>query len=182
MPTDRWTISNTTSVNNTRISGNSAFLEITASTSQFQEFEHLGIRHISNASEVNFRAHPKLGVYGAYRFSRRRIQTRESFHFPDFDFEVDLSSRKATSTRASAGFAGVPGESCGYRSTRSSARRTCRLPPRSERKFHSETVRVQWRRNGFLLGGNFKSRENDNSATLITHSSVGGTTASTARG
>ena len=73
MPTDRWTITNTTSVNNTRISGNSAFLEVTASTSQFQEFEHLGIRHISNASEVNFRAHPTFGVYGAYRFSPARI-------------------------------------------------------------------------------------------------------------
>ncbi len=173
MPTDRWTISNTTSVNNTRISGNSAFLEVTASTSQFQEFEHLGIRHISNASEVNFRAHPKFGVYGAYRFSRRRIQTRESFHFPDFDFEVDLFEQKSDINSGVGGFRWRPRRELRVSFDAEYGEADLPFTPRSERKFHSETVRVQWRKNGFLLGGSFKSCENDNSATLITHSSVG---------
>ena len=172
MPTDRWTISNTTSVNNTRISGDSTFVEVTASTNRFQDFEHLGIRHISNASEVNFQAHRKFGLYGAYRFSRRRIQSRENFFTTGFDFVGELFEQSSDINSGVGGFRWRPRPELRVSFDAEFGKADLPFTPRSDREFHSETVRVQWRKNGFLLGGSFKSRENDNSAMLINHSTT----------
>ena len=172
MPADRWTISNTTSVNNTRISGDAAFVEVTASTNQYQDFEHLGIRHITNASEVNLRAHRKLGLYGAYRFSRRRIQTRENFFTTGFDFIGDLFEQSSDINSGVGGFRWRPRPELRVSFDAEFGKADLPFTPRSEKQFHSETLRLQWRKKGFLLGGSFKSRDNDNSATLINHSST----------
>ena len=171
MPTDQWTISNTTSINNTRISGDSVFLEITNNESQLTSFESLGIRHITNASEVNFRPHRKFGVYGAYRFSRRRIQTRENFIFPGGTFATDPFEQSNDINSAVAGFRWLP--ISGMRVSFDAEVGQADLPftPRNDKDFHSETVRVQYRKKGFTIGGRFKSRNNNNAASLINHSS-----------
>ncbi len=171
MPTDQWTISNTTSVNNTRIGGDSVFLELTSNENRLTSFEFLGIRHITNASEVNFRPHRTFGLYGAYRFSRRRIQTRENFIFPGGTFSTDLFEQNNEINSAVGGFRWFPVS--GLRVSFDAELGEADLPftPRSDKDFHSETVRVQYRKKGFTLGGSFKSRDNDNSASLINHSS-----------
>ncbi|MDA1315929.1 MAG: hypothetical protein O2968_21610 [Acidobacteria bacterium] len=171
MPTERWTISNTTSVNNTRIGGDSVFLELTSNESRLTSFEFLGIRHITNASEVNFRPHRTFGLYGAYRFSRRRIQTRENFLFPGGSFATDLFEQSNDIKSAVGGFRWFPVS--GLRVSFDAEVGKAELPftPRSDKDFHSETLRAQYRKKGFTLGGSFKSRDNSNAASLINHSS-----------
>ena len=46
------------------------------------------------------------------------------------------------------------------------------LTPVSGRKFHTENARAQYRNKGLVLSANFQSRINDNSATMINHSST----------
>ena len=171
MPTEQWTLSNTTSVNNTRIGGDSVFLELTSNENRLTSFEFLGIRHITNASEVNFRPHPTFGVYGAYRFSTRRIQTRENFIFPGGTFATDLFEQNNDINSAVGGFRWFPVG--GLRVSFDAEFGEADLPftPRSDKDFHSETFRVRYRKKGFVLGGSFKSRDNSNAASLINHSS-----------
>jgi hypothetical protein len=172
LPNDRWTISNTTAVNNTRISGDAAFVEATVFTSQFVEFEELAMRHVSNATEVNFRPLRQLGLYGAYRYSTRRIQTRQLFQFPASEFEMEPFEQNNGINSGVAGFRWQPVR--GLRVSFDAEAGNADLPftPLSSKKFHAETARVQWRKDRFSIGASFKSRENDNSASLINHSST----------
>jgi hypothetical protein len=172
LPNDRWTISNTTAVNNTRISGDAAFVETTVFTNQFVEFEELTMRHISNATELNFRPVRQLGFYGAYRYSTRRIQTRQLFQFPASEFEIEPFEQNNGINSAVAGFRWQPAR--GLRVSIDAEAGNADLPftPLSSKKYHAETARVQWRKDRFSVGASFKSRENDNSASLINHSST----------
>ncbi len=172
MPNEKLTLSNTTAFNNTRISGDASFLEVTSFSNQFAQFEHLGIRHLTNASEINFRPRPKIGLYGAYRFSRRRIETRDSFTFGSNTFRSPLATQDNDIHSGVAGFRWRPAPAWRISFDTEIGRADLPFTPRSDRKFHSETVRMQWRRKGFRLSGRLKSRENNNSASLINHSST----------
>ena len=44
--------------------------------------------------------------------------------------------------------------------------------PVSEREFHTERGRIQWRKDGLVLGFQFKNAVNDNGTSLINHSST----------
>src|SRR5262249_41367608 len=82
-PGERWSFSNTTSINQTRISGDTAFVELRSPVSPADPgrneffFDLLSIRLISNGTDVNFRPAKALGFYGGYHYSIRRIQSRE---------------------------------------------------------------------------------------------------------
>ncbi len=172
LPNGHWTISNTIAVNNTRISGDAAFVEATVFTTQFVKFEELAMRHVSNATEVNFRPLKQLGLYGAYRYSTRRIQTRQLFQFPASEFEIAPFEQCNGINSGVAGFRWQPVR--GLRVSFDAEAGNADLPfaPLSSKTFHAETARVRWRNDQFSIGASFKSRENDNSASLINHSST----------
>ena len=170
MPSDPWTITNTTSINNSRIAGDAALFEMSLFTTESIRLEELGVRHISNATEVNFRPVPKFGLYGAYRFSTRRIRTREFFQFPGSDFEVPTADQENDIHSGVGGFRWRPIRGLRISFDAEVGRADRPLTPISEREFHNETARVQWRKKAFVFGASFKSAVNDNSASLINHS------------
>ena len=170
MPSDSWTITNTTSINNSRIGGDAALFETSLFTTEFLRLEELGVRHISNATEVNFRPVPKFGLYGAYRFSTRRIRTRELFQFPGSDFEVPTADQENDIRSGVGGLRVHPVRGLRISFDAEVGRADRPLTPISEREFHNEAARVQWRKKGFVFGTSFKSAVNDNSASLINHS------------
>jgi len=80
-PTDRLTIVNNTSVNDSRTVGDSAYTEfnnLTGSTATVN-FRYLGVRMVANTTDVNFRLTNWLGVYAGYGYSDRLITTIEGF-------------------------------------------------------------------------------------------------------
>ncbi len=170
MPSAPWTITNTTSINNSRIGGDAALFETSLFTTEFLRLEELGVRYISNATEVNFRPVPKFGLYGAYRFSTRRIRTREFFQFPGSDFEVPTADQENDIHSGVGGFRWRPIRGLRISFDAEVGRADRPLTPISEREFHNETGRVQWRKKAFVFGASFKSAVNDNSASLINHS------------
>ena len=170
MPSDPWTITNTTSINNSRITGDTALFEMSLFTTESIRLEELGVRHISNATEVNFRPVPKFGLYGAYRFSTRRIRTREFFRFPGSDFEVPTADQENDIHSGVGGFRWRPIRGLRISFDAEVGRADRPLTPISEREFHNETARVQWRKKAFVFGASFKTAVNDNSASLINHS------------
>ena len=52
MPSDPWTITNTTSINNSRIGGDAALFETSLFTNEFMRLEELGVRHISTRISI----------------------------------------------------------------------------------------------------------------------------------
>ena len=172
MPSEKWTITNTTAINNTRILGQASFLETSLFTNEFIQFEELGVRHISNATEANFRPVPRFGLYGVYRFSTRRVRAREAFRFPSFEFSTPLAGQDNEIHSGGGGFRWQPVRRLrvSFDAEAGSADRP--FTPVSEREFHTERGRVQWRKDGLVLGFQFKNAVNDNGASLINHSST----------
>ena len=173
LPTEKWTVTNTTSLNNLRILGESSFLETSLFTNEFIQFEELGIRHISNATELNFRPVRELGLYGAYRFSRRRVRSREALFFPGFEFGLPLVGRDNGIHSGGGGFRWRPARGLRVSFDAEKGRADRPFTPVSEKEFHTENARVQWRKDGFGVGFQFKNQANNNGASLLGHSAKG---------
>ena len=83
LPGKRLTLVNTTSVYNTNIDGDAAFLQFDNGSleADAQPFRFLGIRTVTNATDLTWRAKRWLGLYGGYHFSNRLIRYPETFAF-----------------------------------------------------------------------------------------------------
>jgi hypothetical protein len=171
LPSAKWTITNTTAANNTRIRGQSAFVEATVFTNQYVSFEQLGIRFLSNATEANYRPLREIGLYGAYRFSSRRIRTDSTVVFPDFDFREPLLESRNEVHSGAAGFRWLPANGVRVTLDAEVGRADQPLAALSSRKFHTEKARIQWRRGGLILSTNVQNALNYNPISLVDHSS-----------
>lgn len=171
LPSMKWTVTNTTAVSSTRITGGASFLEVTQFTNQFLEFEDLGIRHVTNATEVNFRPVKQVGLYGAYRLSERRVETRTAFEFPSFEFEEPLAGVDNTVHTGAGGIRLMPAKGIRASFDAEVGRADQPLTPTSNKNFHNESVRFQWRGNGTTLTAHFKNRINNNPTALVEYSS-----------
>ncbi len=76
-PTDRLTISNNTSVNSQRMSGDSVYSEVYTGLNlgSTLSFQYLGVRTVDNASDIDYRVSKWLGVYAGYHYSDRLVST-----------------------------------------------------------------------------------------------------------
>ncbi len=171
LPVPRWTVTNTTAFHNTRIDGQASFLEIGLYRNEYLRFNRLGIRRISNATEANFRPVKQVSLYGAYRSSARRVQAADALRFPDFEFANELTATGNDVHSGAGGFRWVPDASLRASFDFEVGRADRPLTPTSERRFHNESARVRWRRNGLFLTGFVRNRVNDNPTELLAHSS-----------
>lgn len=171
LPSLRWTITNTTAVNSTRIRGGASFLEITSFTNQLVRFEDLDIRHVTNATEASFRPIEALSVYGAYRYSGRRIGTRSAFEFPEFAFEEELVEVNNTVHSGAAGVRWLLRKQLRASFDFEIGRADQPLTPVSDRNFHNESARLQWRQPNWTVTGFFANRINQNPSALTEYSS-----------
>ncbi len=173
-PGQRWTFSNTSSVNQSRISGASAFIEVRQPLSPSDPgisqyfFDILGIRLLSNSTDVSFRPTKKIGFYGGYHYSIRRVESRDILQnisgvpgdVPLFSFQNVLQSGLAgirirplppltMLLDVEYGSAGMP------------------FTPVSEKRYHAETIKAQWKRKAWLMTASFKEYHNRNDAPPV---------------
>ncbi len=85
-PTDGLTIVNNTAVNSNRISGNSSYSEVATGVNLGTTlyFRYLGIRTVSNLTDVNYRVATWIGFYSGYHYSDRLVRTIEGSSLPGF--------------------------------------------------------------------------------------------------
>ena len=171
LPTPRWTVTNTTAFHNTRIDGDASFVEIGFFRDEYLRFSHLGIRRLSNASEVNYRALKEVSLYGAYRFSTRRTRSSDALRYPDFEFGRELEAVDNKLRSGAAGVRWLPGRNVRASFDFEVGRADRPLTPTSERRFHNQSARVRWRARDFTVSAYFKNRANDNPTELLAYSS-----------
>src|SRR5207248_36368 len=77
---------NNTSINNLRISGPSSYTDIVngSDPGQTLNFRYLGIRTVTNSTDVNYRVKDWIGFYAGYRYTDRLVRTIEGFSIPAF--------------------------------------------------------------------------------------------------
>ncbi len=173
-PVEPVTFSNTTSVNQTRITGDTAFSEFRQPLNRLDPgrndyfFDFLGIRHIANLTDVNYRPWKSAGFYGGYQYSIRRIQSREMVEDASGPPPVlPLDTFENTTHAVLGGIRLRPAAPLTLLLDAEYGSADQPFTPVSEKKYHGETARAEYRYKGLLLAGSFKAYRNRNAPPLI---------------
>ena len=175
-PTKKLTIVNNTSVDNLRISGNSAYTDVSNGINPGEtiNFRHLGIRMVTNMTDVNYQVKNWIAVYGGYGYTDRLVTTIEGFQLAAFpstapDAEYENSNHLNTGTigirarlwkRLTASVEGSIG------------RANNPLTPVSDRNYDTINGRIDYRTRKVQLSTSYKQYYNVNApVTLSAYSS-----------
>ncbi len=84
-PTERLTVVNNTSVSSNRIDGQSTLSELNTGLDLGTtiRFRYLGIRTLTNSTDVNYRVRDWIGFYAGYHYADRLVRTEEVPSFTD---------------------------------------------------------------------------------------------------
>jgi len=170
-PRERISLTNHTAFHNTRMEGDNTYREFSNSQALLRSlnFSLLGIRTISNSTDLNVRASRWLGLFTGYRFSSRRI---ESIQQSDFGFGVESLAAKQTNN-LHAGAAGIrllPARGVRVNIEGEIGRADRPFFPISDRNYHTASGRVQYRAGQISLSAAAKLLYNTNSVSLTAHS------------
>ena len=174
-PSDRLSVVNNTSVYTTRIDGDSAYTDVNNSmaAATVVYFRFLGIRTITNSTDVNYRATPMVSFYGGYHYSTRLIRSIETFNLPSIPGLGDNVTARQDN-HVNSGLAGIrlkPIKPLTISLDGELSRADRPFAPISDRNFHALRGRVQYKAKTLLLSGNYRQNYNTNSVTLSTYSS-----------
>ena len=167
-PTDKLTVVNNTSVHDTRIVGDSNFIELNNATgaSASVNFEYLAIRTVANATDLNYRLTNWVGFFAGYHYSDRWISTIDGFAVtgPLTDFPY------ARSDHMNSGTVGVqlrPMKPLTIRLDGEVGHDNQPLTPISEHNYHTLGSRVDYRTRQLQLWATYSQVYNVNAPTPL---------------
>ena len=166
-PTTRLTIVNNTSVSNLRIAGPSSYTEFVngASSGETLFFRFLGIRLVTNSTDLNYRVKPWAGFYAGYSYTDRQVHTVEGFSLPAFPGSADTGVFD-TANHLHSGVAGVrfrPVKPLSASVETEIGRADHPLTPVSDRNYHSLGGRIDYRTRKLQLSTQYRQFYNVNS-------------------
>ncbi|PWU01168.1 MAG: hypothetical protein C5B51_23405 [Terriglobia bacterium] len=174
-PTDRLTIVNNSSVHSTRIDGFSSYTEFNNGLNfgATVNFRYLGIRTVSNATDINYRVTNWIGFFAGYHYSDRAIKTIDGFSFAG-PFDDTVYTRGNLLHAGTLGVQIRPMKPLTVRLGGEVGRANHPLTPASERDYHTLNGRVDYRLRKVQLSASYRQVYNVNSpvpySTFSSHS------------
>lgn len=173
-PTERLTIVNNTSVYTTRISGDSAYLQLNNAleTQNLLFFQFLGIRTITNSTDATYRFSPVFSLFAGYHYSTREIRSIEDLSFPEFPGPPSgiAYSQDDHIHSGVAGFRLKPWKPLTISFDGEVSRSDRPFTPIADRNFHALHGRAQYKAKSLLLSAAYRQDYNTNSVSLSVHS------------
>jgi hypothetical protein len=172
-PASRFTIVNNTSASNTRMLGNNFYEQFdnASFTSNALDFQFLGIRLITNATDVHYRFSKKFDLFAGFRDSDRLIRSTENFGAPGRPYD-GVTAEQSNHTRAGvAGFNWLATKYLRIHAEGEIGRNDNPFTPISLRNYHAIRSKAQYRRNALTLGGGYQENYNNNSIVITAYSS-----------
>lgn len=174
-PTARLTLNHNTSFHSTRISGDSAYREITDGfrSDALFFFNYLGVRTIASATDAVFEISKMTSVSAGYLFSKRRIRSRETLAF-EGDATGPSGATNEQSNTLNAGRFGLrmrPVKPFTISLDAELGRNDRPFTPVSERNYHALGGRAQYKARSFTAGAQYRANYNTNSVAITAHSS-----------
>jgi hypothetical protein len=164
-PGTRLTVVNNTSVDSTRIDGTSSYQQYNPPTLSRLPvtFRYLGLRTITNATDMHYRAWKWLSFYGGYHYAARRIRDIESF-YGDYSQDNHLH----------AGLVGLrlkPVSPMTISLESEIGRADHPFTPVSDRNYHSLGGRFEYRVRKLTFEAGYRQNYNNNSISITAYSS-----------
>jgi len=172
-PTDKITIVNNTSVNNTRMEGNSFYEQFDLSdlTATILNFQYLGVRLVTNSTDAHYHFNRKVDFFAGYRFADREIKSIQSLTDPTTAFTNELFTQSNTLHAGVAGLNLVIFGPLRLHLETEIGRNDNPFTLVADRNYHAIDARLQYKRKSFFASAGYKQSYNNNSITLTSYSS-----------
>jgi hypothetical protein len=166
-PTEKITVINNTSVLSNRINGTSSYSEVETGLDfgTTLNFRFLGIRTVTNSTDVNYRLTKVLGVYAAYRYSDRELRYTTGSDFPAIPGSA-FSDTTTVSNHLHTGVLGMrlrPWKPFTINLDAEVGRANFPLTPVSEKNYHNLNGRADYRTRKLTLSTSYRQAYNLNS-------------------
>jgi hypothetical protein len=162
--TDKLTVVNHTSFHHTRMDGDSTLRELTAGGFAQVDFDFLGIRTVTNTTNLDYRFSSAVGLYTGYHVAARRIRSIQGIGSDEFQQSNTLHS----------GMFGVrlhPIKPVSINIEGEIGRANRPFYPIAEKNYHLLSGRVQYRTRTVNLSVAARANYNTNSVSLSNYSS-----------
>jgi hypothetical protein len=171
-PTNRLTITNNTSVDNTRIVGNSYFeqYDLNSLTTTFLNFQFLGVRLITNSTDAHYRVTKKFDFFAGYHYATREIRSIQSFTDPATPFSNELYTQDNHLHSGVAGFNWIIIPPLRLHLETEIGRHDDPFTPVADKNFHTINARLLYKRKSIFASAGYKQTYNNNSITLTSYS------------
>ncbi len=172
-PSSRLSLTNNTSVSNTRMIGNNSYEQFdnATSTAQMLNFQFLGVLLITNSTDLRYRFSPKLDAFVGFRYSDRQIRSVENEAVSGNPFQ-GISAEQSNQVKAGvAGVSWTPIANLRVHLETEIGRNTNPFTPISLRNYHVIRSRVEYRKRIYSLGGGYQESYNNNSILITAYSS-----------
>jgi uncharacterized protein YaiE (UPF0345 family) len=171
-PTESLSIVNHTAISNIRIDGNSNYAEYDLGTGNttYLTFNFLGVRTVSNQTDLHYRLRKWLGVYAGYNFSDRQVRVEEAYNLPGVP-NGSGSSLYPQESRLNSVAGGVrlqPWKPWTINLEGEVGHASGALTPVSDRNYHTLGGRTQYRTKKLQLGATYKELYNENAPLSFT--------------
>ncbi len=174
-PSSRLSFTNNTSVSNTRMTGNNFYEQLENATSAVQQlnFQFLGIRLITNSTDVRYRISNKLDIFTGFRYADRQIRSTEDVASAEpLSPFVGISAEQ--NNKLWAGVAGVnwmPLKMLRLHLETEIGSNSNPFAPISLRNYNLVRLRAEYRQKNYTLGGGYLESYNNNSIQITAFSS-----------
>ncbi|HEY2013497.1 MAG TPA: hypothetical protein VGH38_08355 [Bryobacteraceae bacterium] len=177
-PTEQLTIVNNTSIVSNRIDGDSSYTEFSngLNAGTTLNFRYLGIRTVSNSTDVNYRVRNWIGFYAGYHYSDRLVRTIEGFSIPSLGGPPENDAYQV-SNHLNSGTLGIrirPWKPLTINVDGEIGRANYPLTPIADKNYHSVNGRVTYRARKFQFSSSYRQVYNLNApfvfSTFDSHS------------
>lgn len=171
-PVSKLTFVNSASFYSVRTSGDAQFTQLDNSVESFAalNYQFLGIRTISNETDLNYQFSPAIGAFAGYEYSERVIRSQQQttvlgtvFPLPGRQTNHQNDGRIGLRVRPLKPLSILVSAEIG--------RGTHPFTPIAERDYHALNGRIQYRSKSLLLSAGAESDYRFNSVTLSSYSS-----------
>ncbi len=171
--TDKITITNNTSVANSRIVGNSFFEQFDLATlsATLLNFQYLGIRLITNSTDAHYHVNKKVDFFAGYRYADREIKSIQSTTDPSTPFTNTLITQSNTLQAGVAGLNWIITGPLRLHLETEIGRNDDPFSPTADKNYHAIDGRLQYKRKSLFASAGYKQSYNNNSITLTSYSS-----------
>lgn len=163
-PVKKLSIVNHTAIHHTRMDGDSVYSELGPSGFQQVNFQFLGIRLLSNSTDINYQLTQWLNLYSGYQVSQRRIRSIE-------DPAVPVYEQSNTQHTGTFGVRLRPLQPLTIDLNAEIARSNRPFYPVSDKDYHALSGRVFYRVKRLQLSAAMKTNYNFNTVSLSNYSS-----------
>jgi hypothetical protein len=172
-PFSKLTVVNNSSVADTRMVGNNLFTDYNNATFSYAtvNFQFLGIRLFTNATDVRYRFSRKFDIYGGFRYADRLIRSTEDTADAGTAFGGVSAQQSNHTTAGVAGINWMPVSGLRAHAETEIGTNDNPFTPVSQRAYQVLRARAQYGRKNATFGGSYQESYNNNSIEVTAYSS-----------